>query len=383
MSGERGGGADGGLANLHVGCSSCGSLLRTRISRRGPRCGAVSQGALTHRESSVRARAWLRRDAASSWRPCSAACRPSSSSCCSPVPAAALAVTAHGTPGPDRPRRHAPAPTRLIGRGGDDVLRGRARQRPADRRPRATTTISGDAGADVIIGGAGRRHAAGRRGQRPHQRRPGRRRDRRRRGQRRRSACATARSTRSPAGRGAIASSPTRSDSVAARLRGRPAWMRARPAGAGRSSCSSTTTRPSAARWPPGLELEGFSRRRRLGRARRAGGGRADPPRGRPARPRHARPRRPRGPAPAARRRRPVPVCILSARDEVDDRVRGPAGRRRRLRRQAVRAGGGRRAPARAAAPPRPPAERGAARRRPARSIRAAAPPRAAGATSS
>ena len=34
-----------------------------------------------------------------------------------------------------------------------------------------------------------------------------------------------------------------------------------------------------------------------------------------------------------------VPVCVLSARSSVDDRVAGPRGRRRRLPGQAVRAG--------------------------------------------
>ena len=47
-----------------------------------------------------------------------------------------------------------------------------------------------------------------------------------------------------------------------------------------------------------------------------------------------------------------LPVCVLSARDEIDDRVERPRGRRRRLRGQAVRTGGGRRPAARAAAPP-------------------------------
>ena len=47
-----------------------------------------------------------------------------------------------------------------------------------------------------------------------------------------------------------------------------------------------------------------------------------------------------------------LPVCVLSARDEVGDRVARARGRRRRLRRQAVRARGGRRPAARAAAPP-------------------------------
>ena len=57
-----------------------------------------------------------------------------------------------------------------------------------------------------------------------------------------------------------------------------------------------------------------------------------------------------------------LPVCVLSARDEVDDRILGLRDRRRRLRGQAVLGRGGRRAPARAAAPP--PAARGRARRR-------------------
>ena len=43
---------------------------------------------------------------------------------------------------------------------------------------------------------------------------------------------------------------------------------------------------------------------------------------------------------------------MLTARTEVAERVAGLLGRRRRLRRQAVRSGGARRAPSHAAAPP-------------------------------
>ena len=68
-----------------------------------------------------------------------------------------------------------------------------------------------------------------------------------------------------------------------------------------------------------------------------------------------------------------VPVCILSARDEVEDRVAGPAGRRRRLPDQAVRDRRADRAAGGAAAPPRRRGRRPARRRRP---RRRPAPPR-------
>ena len=56
-----------------------------------------------------------------------------------------------------------------------------------------------------------------------------------------------------------------------------------------------------------------------------------------------------------------TPILILSARDEVEDRVAGLAGGRRRLPRQAVRGRGADRAAARAAAPRGDDADRGPA----------------------
>ena len=49
-----------------------------------------------------------------------------------------------------------------------------------------------------------------------------------------------------------------------------------------------------------------------------------------------------------------VPILMLTARGAVAERVAGPRGRRRRLPRQAVRAGGAARPAARHPPPPRP-----------------------------
>ena len=195
-------------------------------------------------------------------------------------------------------------------------------------------TLLGGGGSDRINGGGGRDIVVG-----------GRR-------QRRRSTSATAAPTVS---RAAPGSDRVRADARRQhrrRLRARPSGD-ADAAAAARSSCSSTTTRRSAARVAAGLELEGFEVVPRV--------------------------RRPRGARGASRRSRPPSIVLDLAMPDLDGlevlraaaRARAttsrsasspratrsttasrPAGRRRRLRRQAVRARGGRRAAARAAAPP-------------------------------
>ena len=260
---------------------------------------------------------------------------------------------------------------------GDDRLRRRRRQRPPRRRgrqrprspatpgatrssaaaattpcsaARATTASAGAPGdaQDVIVGGNGNDTINARDGAARPDLAAGRGRDTR---------AWPTRATRSAA----TASASGVAEAAPARGPGRPVVLLVDDDAAIRR----TVARPRA---------RGVRRRARLGRPRGARGRRrASQPAVDPARP-HACPtstasRSSRG---CARRGDDVPVCVLSARDEVADRVRGPGGRRRRLRRQAVRARGGRRAAARAAAPPPAPTDERARGRRPASSTRAA-----------
>ena len=284
--GERRGGADGGLANVHAGLFllSLGCAGSEDHPPRQPFASVALRESSRSVRSSVRAararwpraRCGILRGHAPPRR------RPRPHRRCSPSPArswpqtvtgdAAAPTTSSARPGADRdqrPRRQRPHPRPR-------------RQRPPQRRARATTrspatpaTTSSSAARATTRCSAARATTASA-AARARTSSPAA-------WATTSSARATARSTTSPAGPGRDRVIADPQDDVAARLRGRPAWMTAPAGPVVLLVDDDAAIRRTVAAGPRARGLHG---RPRLGRPRGAGGGRARAPGGRPARPR-------------------------------------------------------------------------------------------------
>ena len=242
---------------------------------------------------------------------CSARAAPTTSSA-RPVPIASTARAATTSSRARRRRRAArpagndqlyggPGNDSLGGGAGDDLLAGDAGNDVLSGGPGDDTLlggagndrIDGGAGADVIVAGAGNDVIRARDGA----------------------------ATGSPAARArrvhADAATASRRD-----CESRPAWMTATPARPGRPAGRRRRRDPSRRRRPGSSSRASRSCARRAGARRWPRGVR--PPGRDPARPRRCPTST--GSRSCARLRdagNDVPVCVLSARDEVDDRVRG------------------------------------------------------------